>query len=105
MQNNYPNPCDKCSDVSCCQFAYGCREWQIRYRYRQKQINAYAKKILSDVDIREKFKYFHPDEFQTYIAKGPCKLCDNKERCETPCKLYWKWWDERMQIARKKALE
>ena len=45
---SYPSPCEKCrknKNGSCAVFR-SCSEWLTRYRYRQKQINAYAKKVL-----------------------------------------------------------
>ena len=39
---NYPSPCDKCKLKSC--RGLECDPWRIRYLYRQKLINAYAKK-------------------------------------------------------------
>lgn len=43
-----PSPCLKCKhdiDGSCKRYKR-CRIWLARYRYRQKQINAYAPKVL-----------------------------------------------------------
>ena len=47
MKQNYPSPCDKCprNDTKQCDYRR-CEPWLIRYRYRQKQINAYARKVL-----------------------------------------------------------
>lgn len=42
----YPNPCDKCKEKNDCKHFRVCQPWLTRYRYRQKQINAYAKKVL-----------------------------------------------------------
>ncbi len=42
----YPNPCDKCEKKDNCKHFKNCNAWLTRYRYRQKQINAYAKKVL-----------------------------------------------------------
>ena len=44
---NYPSPCDKCEhDLNgSCKFYRTCGAWLMRYRYRQKQINAYAERI------------------------------------------------------------
>lgn len=39
----YPSPCDTCTRAKCLQT--DCEPWRIRYLYRQKQINAYAKKL------------------------------------------------------------
>ncbi len=44
---DYPSPCEKCprDGTPKCHYTK-CEPWLIRYRYRQKQINAYAKKVL-----------------------------------------------------------
>lgn len=44
---NYPNPCDKCprGNKNNCDYQ-NCKPWVTRYLYRQKQINAYAEKVL-----------------------------------------------------------
>ena len=45
---NYPDPCLNCekkTGESCGKYKY-CQKWLTRYRYRQKQINAYAEKVL-----------------------------------------------------------
>ena len=43
----YPSPCINCpkEGTKACRFK-ACSQWITRYRYRQKQINAYAKKVL-----------------------------------------------------------
>lgn len=38
----YPSPCEKCKRKMCS--GKTCEDWKIRYLYRQKQINAFAKK-------------------------------------------------------------
>lgn len=37
----YPSPCDSCTQTCT---GKSCDRWRIRYLYRQKQINAYARK-------------------------------------------------------------
>lgn len=45
---SYPDPCLACINNinGSCQLYKRCPKWLTRYRYRQKQINAYAKKVL-----------------------------------------------------------
>ena len=45
---SYPDPCLSCKyDIEgSCKRYKKCGSWLTRYRYRQKQINAYAKKVL-----------------------------------------------------------
>jgi hypothetical protein len=40
--SSYPSPCLKCTKEICREKE--CLPWKIRYLYRQKQINAYAKR-------------------------------------------------------------
>lgn len=102
MANAYPNPCDTCQDAASCKFGYGCTAWQIRYRYRQKQINAFAQKLIQAKPTGETlFAYRHPDETRNYLADGPCKGCKADPVCNVPCPAYLRWWDVRMQILRK----
>ena len=44
---DYPSPCDKCpkEGTNYCNYK-DCQPWRTRYLYKQKQINAYAKKVL-----------------------------------------------------------
>ena len=42
----YPSPCEKCEQNENCTRYRTCQPWLTRYLYRQKQINAYAKKAL-----------------------------------------------------------
>ena len=53
---DYPNPCDKCSrkETDNCNNYRKCQKWLTRYRYRQKQINGYAKKVLPDYEERQR---------------------------------------------------
>ena len=47
MMAIYPSPCDKCKhdNNGTCAYYHKCGKWLMRYRYRQKQINAYAERI------------------------------------------------------------
>ena len=51
--NRYPSPCEKCAlDENGCNYKK-CNAWVTRYLYRQKQINAYAKRVLPDYYERQ----------------------------------------------------
>lgn len=104
MANTYPSPCDTCKTASSCKRGYGCVDWRIRYRYMQKQINAFARSLLQAKTTEETmFVYQHPDVIRRYLADGPCKGCKAESVCDTPCPAYLRWWDARMQITRKKV--
>ena len=53
---NYPDPCKKCERKNNCTRYMSCDPWLTRYRYRQKQINAYAKKVMPEYEARQKEK-------------------------------------------------
>lgn len=100
---NYPSPCEKCHRDGKCG---GCKDWEIRYRYRQKQINAYAQRGCA-VKVRRvpesKFCYNHPDDVKRWLRTSPCASCTADAICDIPCPAYLRWCDARMQIARRKA--
>lgn len=82
----------------------GCEAWRIRYLYRQKQINANARaQAAKGLSTQKAFAYEHPDLVRRYIADGPCKGCKAAKACDTPCPAYLRWWDARMEIARRKV--
>lgn len=96
----YPSPCDKCER---CVASNGCEAWKIRYLYRQKQINSYAKNLYKAKPSGQTFFcYEHPDITRRYLADGPCKACAAAEKCSTPCPAYLRWWDARMEIIKDK---
>ena len=104
MANAYPSPCDKCDRAANCGLGYGCTDWQIRYRYRQHQINAYAKRAAEPRSGREnKFTYQHPDEIRRYLANSPCRGCKVEKTCNVPCPDYLHWYNARMRVIRKKV--
>lgn len=50
---NYPDPCKGCKRENSCNYYQKCQKWRTRYLYRQKQINAYAKRVLPDYEERQ----------------------------------------------------
>lgn len=99
---NYPDPCIACKRVGQKCTYQKCTAWKTRYIYRQKQINAFARRPvrLAAVDGRRVFRYEHPDIIREYLAHGPCRHCKAAEVCGTPCPAYWSWWDARMEWMR-----
>ena len=57
---NYPDPCKGCRNKTC--NYYACQPWLTRFRYRQKLINGYAKKVLPDYDEKIKVGVHYDDE-------------------------------------------
>lgn len=99
---SYPSPCDTCGKKC----DHGCKEWEIRYRYRQKQINAYGKQARA-VKLRplpaNKFCYSHPNDIRRWLKESPCAGCTVSTDCDDPCPVYLSWYNARMQIARRMA--
>lgn len=83
---SYPSPCDSCPKTSCRQ---GCSRWKIRYLYRQKQINAYAKS-QGEKPLKIEF------------SRSPCSNCTAQEYCDYPCKGYLRWYNSRMEAIRRR---
>jgi len=54
--SSYPSPGEKCNQANhgACNCFRRCSRWLTRYRYRQKQINAYAEKVLPAYYARKK---------------------------------------------------
>ena len=100
-KNIYPNPCDTCEEEPTCQKRYGCADWLIRYRYRQKQINAYGK-IKREEFFSARFVYQHPDEVRRYLREWPCGKCEKEAECDIPCTQYLNWYDCRIQIVKRR---
>lgn len=95
-------PCDTCGESYGCT---GCGKWKAWYLQRQAQINAYAKKVYEEQSRlpENKFCYNHPDTVKRWLREGPCAGCKAEEVCDTPCPAYLRWYDARMQIARRKV--
>lgn len=101
--NSYSSPCEKCGKK--CSYPQ-CTEWTIRYRYRQKLINGFAKRYGSMgkpmKKKRESFVYLHPIEIERYLKQSPCSKCPGEKGCDTPCGAYLAWYNARNTFARKK---
>lgn len=100
---NYPNPCYACekADSSRCS-GVSCGRWRMRYLCRQKQINAYARKIAGRVKVNTKaWVYMHPDEYKRYLATDPCEGCIAQQICDTPCEKRTAWWDANLEVVRR----
>lgn len=99
----YPSPCNACEKAKRCYVP--CDKWMIRYRYRQKQINSFSKKLFKSgtTQTKEQFTYSHPDRVRDYLRTHPCKGCRLESTCDTPCGRYLHWYDLRMEMARKKV--
>lgn len=89
--SNYPSPCDTCKRASC--DGLSCNPWRIRYLYRQKQINAYARKH----GIRP------TPQDQKNPRINPCNHCAIREECHEICQARADYWDACLEGARRRV--
>ena len=100
----FPRPCDKCetkcgdatSDRSkkCNDYGTWVKWWWHEYKRRLFHISPTRKS--------EKFCYEHPDIVRNYLKHSPCEKCGATD-CDTPCSIYLRWYDARIEMARKKV--
>lgn len=105
--NEYPYPCDGCKhniNDSCNQYKH-CRRWLTRYRYRQKQINAYSRKCkIPKYEVVGGFVY-DPRATKEFLENGPCAKCELEPGCDTICEARALWWDVRMEKLKRSMAE
>lgn len=95
---SWASPCDSCQEEYCP--CGGCDAWKKRYHIRQRQINAYARRV-GQAQAVECWCYAHPDEYRRWLKHGPCRWCQARDHCDAPCLAYQQWWDERMRRFRR----
>lgn len=90
--HSYPSPCVTCTNRGGCP-GVKCERWLIRYRYRQKQINLFAKRLVekSAEENPNAWRYGHPDEVRDWINTDTCEKCMCRSWCNGNCKLRQKW--------------
>lgn len=103
--STYPSPCITCTVPESNCTGKACRRWQIRYRYRQKQINIKALQVArGETPVKSGvWVYMHPDEYRDYLEHSPCERCFARELCDAPCQRYLLWYDAKMEQARKRV--
>lgn len=87
---NYPDPCKKCERKNNCTKYMYCNSWKTRYIYRQKQINAYAKKVLPGYSNTQ-----HEKKTVEEKDQSPCKSCTRVKdpyNCGQKTCEDWKAW-------------
>ena len=78
-------------------------QWEIDCLQRQDGINAYVHKTYQPrVRETQKFLVFHPDEHRRYLQQHPCGGCPAENFCDQPCEAYLRWYNARLEAARKK---
>lgn len=105
----YPSPCDSClrDNKDSCN-GKACDRWLRRYHYRQKQINAWAKRLCGQYGQRHiwltHWVYMHPDEYRRYLVSNPCDGCLCSSWCDDPCPKYLTHFADKMEYLRKRAM-
>lgn len=89
MTDKYPNPCLSCRAK--CNNG-GCEAWRIRYLYRQKQINAFYRKLTTGEAT-----------YRPPVPKYPCKGCEEAQNCDIPCRAYLHWYNVKMTQIRRRC--
>ena len=96
MASIYPSPCLSCKRAEGC-YGYttfgGERRWCSKYeiwfkwwwKYFVKTFAPAQKPAAMDLRVR------------------PCDKCSVEDRCDKPCPAYLRWYNARMEIARKKV--
>ena len=99
----YPSPCDSCTAPEANCAGKDCERWRIRYLYRQKQINAYAWRLMDQIPPeRDVFVYESQSIVEKYLRNGPCADCMCREWCKQPCSRKKAWMEARERVAKKK---
>ena len=99
------SPCEKCED---CKVPHGCEKWKKSYRGRQDKINACAKELHERAlkpAGKEYFTYSHPDDVRRFLRYSPCNGCQLMPDCDEPCWTYLRWYDARIELARRRIKE
>ena len=102
MRDSYPNPCDICTVPKGSCPGIDCSRWRTRYLYRQKQINAYAKRMYGTLVKKEDaFCYEHPDIVRDWLKHDPCEQCRCRSFCKGDCEVRTVWLNLNLDGARK----
>lgn len=102
-KRNCPNPCDKCDYEGCRRRGThykACPRWNHWFLWWWKRFQDIYNRRKSVV---EKFRYLHPDEVRRYLQRSPCSGCSDQKKCDVPCEAYLKWYNARIELARKRA--
>ena len=94
-------PCETCG---VCTHPAGCPAWWAQYLERQKQINAYAKRLIPKPipdEVLLALRRDLPGSYRAWLRDGACGNCPLREPCDTPCPAYLQWWDEWMDHFRR----
>ena len=78
-------------------------QWELDCLQRQSYINAYVRSVYQPRVVSvEKILVYHPDEYRRYLQQHPCGGCRAEQFCDQPCAAYLRWYNARLEAARKK---
>ena len=104
-KNKYPCPCNSCENSGCRNgggyYSKLCQKYQdwIAYWWRRFKRDFY---VPARKPQRTSFAYAHPTEIEDYLKHSPCDNC-KAANCDIPCPEYLRWYNARLQVARKKV--
>lgn len=79
-------------------------QWVLDCLRRQNDINSYARQRYQPrLRAVERILIYHPDEHRRYLRQHPCEGCIAESFCDLPCEVYLKWYNARLEAARKKG--
>ena len=79
-------------------------QWELDCLQRQAAINSYVRQCyMPRLKVVEKIVVYHPDEHRRYLRQHPCEGCIAESFCDLPCEVYLKWYNARLEAARKKG--
>lgn len=88
-------PCDGCGED--CRSSF-CQLWQEWFLQGWAAMNRFYAWQKEDARGKKHFTYELP-----HMQESPCEGCHCESWCDTPCSRRLKWWDERMDIIRRRA--
>lgn len=79
-------------------------QWVLDCLQRQAAINSYVRQCYQPrLRTVEKILVYHPDEHRRYLRQHPCGGCPAEPFCDRPCEVYLKWYDAKLEVARKRS--
>lgn len=93
-------PCGDCRRNCKNTYCYAYKKW---FEGAWQGFHRYGKSLYRKGLSGEKFYYEHPERIRRYLREGVCAHCPANKVCDTPCPIYWRWWDARMEFTKKLA--
>ena len=107
MKSKYPSPCIGCDRLTCAEGLTGthvrCDRYHTWLNWWFKEIKRlFRSTAATSAQSKNKFTYFHPDEYERYLQHSPCEQCKAESFCDRPCPARLRWWEAWMERIRKR---